>query len=144
MMLFAVPVSLSEANSFVDKYHRHHKPLKFHKYSIGVCDGKKLVGVCIVNRPVSINADDGMTLEIARVCTDGTKNACSFLMAKAAQAAKALGYRKIQTYTLWSETLKSRGSSQWAAATSWNTKKRKRIDKHPYEDKACWVRDLRQ
>ena len=69
------------------------------------------MGVCIVNRPVNRRMDDGLTLEVARLCTDGTPNACSFLLSRAARAAAALGYERIQTYTLAEETMKSRGAS---------------------------------
>jgi len=38
-------------------------------------------------------------VEVTRVATDGTPNACSLLYAAAWQAAKALGYRTLLTYT---------------------------------------------
>ena len=147
----AVPVSLSEANVFIDKHHRHHKPLKFHKYSLGVEENGKLVGVCTVNRPVNCKMDDGTRLEVARLCTDGTYNACSFLLARAANVAKNLGYKWMQTYTLEEEALKSHGASlraagwyysHWSIGGTWNNKSRKRIDKHPIGSKVCWVKEL--
>ena len=52
-MLDIVPVSLKEANAFVERYHRHHKPVVGHKFSIGATDGETIVGVAIVGRPVS-------------------------------------------------------------------------------------------
>ena len=73
-MLDIVPVSLAEANAFVERYHRHHRPVVGHKFSIGATDGEKIVGVAIVGRPVSRYLDDGMTLEVTRCCTDGTRN----------------------------------------------------------------------
>jgi hypothetical protein len=115
MTFTVIPVSLAQANAFVDQHHRHHTSLRFHKYSIGAAKHQKLVGVCIVNRPVNLSMDDGITLEVARLCTDGTPNACSFLLSRAARAAKALGYRRIQTYTLAEEVMKSRGASLWGA-----------------------------
>jgi len=66
-------ISFKEACAFVEKYHRHHLPPKFHKFSIAVNDGQKVVGVIMVNRPVNITLDDGWTLEVSRCCTDGTK-----------------------------------------------------------------------
>ena len=54
--------------------------------------------------PVSRYLDDGHTLEVNRLCTDGTKNACSFLYAAAWRAARAMGYRKIVTYILDTES----------------------------------------
>ncbi len=151
MTLTVVPVSLAQANTFIDRYHRHHGPLRFHKYSIGATKQQKLVGVCIVSRPVNLSMDNGITLEVARLCTDGTPNACSFLLSRAARAAKALGYRRIQTYTLADEAVKSRGASLWAAGWlfshvskggTWNNVSRSRTDKHPIGDKFCWIKEL--
>lgn len=59
MSLDIVPVSLAEANKFVEEYHRHHKPVVGHKFSIGVANGTKIIGVCIVGRPISRYLDDG-------------------------------------------------------------------------------------
>jgi hypothetical protein len=151
MTLTVIPLSLAQANEFIAKHHRHHGPLRFHKYSIGVAKNGKLVGACVVHRPVNPTMDDGFTLEVSRLCTDGTKNACSFLLARAAQAAKALGYRRIQTYTLEEETLKTRGASMWASGwlfshvskgDTWNHRGRSRVDKHPTGDKFCWIKEL--
>jgi len=98
MTLSAVPVSLSQANLFVARHHRHHEPVRFHKYSIGVAKLDQLVGVCIVSRPDNLRMDDGLTLEVARLCTDVTPNGCTFLLSRAARAAAALGYERIQTF----------------------------------------------
>ena len=95
-----IPVSLAEANAFVAQHHRHHKPVTGHKFSIGCTADGQLVGVAIVGRPVSRYLDDGQTLEVNRLCTDGTKNACSMLYAAAWRAARAMGYRKMITYIL--------------------------------------------
>lgn len=102
-MLEICPISLKEANAFVEQYHRHHKPVTGHKFSIGCTDGEKIVGVAIVGRPVSRYLDDGWTLEVNRLCTDGTRNACSMLYAAAWRAARAMGYHKLITYILDSE-----------------------------------------
>ena len=102
-MLTLIPISLKEANAFVAEYHRHHKPTRGHKFSIGCEMDGRLVGVAIVGRPVSRYLDNGWTLEVNRLCTTGERNACSMLYATAARAAKAMGYRKIITYTLDSE-----------------------------------------
>lgn len=87
MSLDICPVSLKEANVFVEQHHRHHKPVVGHKFSIGCTDGKDIVGVAIVGRPVSRHLDDGWTLEVNRLCTDGTHNACSMLYAAMACGA---------------------------------------------------------
>ena len=71
-MLEIVPMTLREANAFVEQNHRHHGPAVGHKFSIGISDGEKIVGVAIVGRPVSRHLDDGWTLEVNRLCTDGS------------------------------------------------------------------------
>lgn len=102
-MLRLKPISLRDANEYVRKYHRHHKPVAGHKFSIGCEADGELVGVIIAGRPVSRYLDDGFTLEVTRLCTNGEKNACSFLYGAAARAAAAMGYKRIITYTLESE-----------------------------------------
>ena len=94
-MLEIVPMTLKEANAFVEQNHRHHGPVVGHKFSIGLSDGEKIVGVAIVGRPVARHLDDGWTLEVNRLCTDGTRNACSMLYAAAWRAARAMGYKRI-------------------------------------------------
>jgi len=93
-MLSLVPVSLKEANAFVAEYHRHHKPTRGHKFSIGCETEGRLVGVAICGRPVSRYLDDGLTLEVNRLCTTGERNVCSMLYAAAARAAQIWGPRK--------------------------------------------------
>lgn len=94
-MLRLRPISLRDANEYVRKYHRHHKPVAGHKFSIGCEADGELVGVIIAGRPVSRYLDDGFTLEVTRLCTNGAKNACSFLYGAAARAAAAMGYKRI-------------------------------------------------
>ena len=115
-MLKQVPVSLADANAFVATHHRHHKSVRGHKYSIGCIYEGELVGVAIVGRPVSRYLDDGMTLEVNRLCTDGTKNACSFLYGAAWRAARAIGYTKIIAYILASESGVSLKAAGWSCA----------------------------
>lgn len=124
-----IPVTLAEANDFVAAHHRHHKPVAGHKFSIGCESGGKLAGVAIVGRPVSRYLDDGQTLEVARLCTTGEKNMCSMLYGAAARAAKALGYRKIITYTLETENGSSIRAAGWhcagrAGGVCWTGKRR--------------------
>lgn len=137
------PISLREANEFVKKFHRHHKRARGHKFSLAVCKGDKIVGVAIVGRPVARHRDDGYTLEISRLCTDGTRNACSFLYGASRKAAFAMGYRKIGTYTLPEEGGVSLVASGWrligeTKGGSWNTPSRPRIDKAPLGKKWLW------
>jgi len=102
--LMLAPVSFRDACKFTGYNHRHNQPPIGHKFSIGVELDEKLVGVAIVGRPVSRHLDDGHTLEITRCTTDGTKNACSKLYGASVRAAFAMGYDRIITYTLTSES----------------------------------------
>lgn len=75
--------------------------------------GGGLHGVAICSNPVARNADDGLTLEVSRVCTDGARNACSMLYGACARIAKDMGFHKIQTYILVSEPGTSLKASGW-------------------------------
>ena len=99
----AVPLHLREANAFVARHHRHNAPTVGGKFALGAAVDGQLVGVAVAGRPVSRRLDDGKTLEVLRVCTDGTPNACSFLYARCARIARLMGYERIITYTLESE-----------------------------------------
>lgn len=139
-MLELVPISLKEANAFVEKYHRHHKPVVGHKFSVAASNGEKIVGVAIVGRPVARYLDDGWTLEVNRLCTDGTKNACSFLYSAAWRAARNMGYKKLITYILKSENGSSLKASGWkcigeAGGLRWTGKRRPEIDLYPAQMK---------
>ncbi len=146
MTLIALP--LDEANAFVAEHHRHHKPVIGHKFSIGAALGEKIVGVVIVGRPVSRMRDNGMTLEVTRLCTDGTKNACSFLYGAAARAAFALGFQRIGTYTLSEEGGASLRGAGWKligerGGGTWDRQDRPRVDKHPTQGKLLWEAPLK-
>lgn len=111
--LHHIRMGLDEANMFVIQHHRHHKPVQGHIFSIGATIGGKIVGVAIVGRPVSMHRDDGLTAEVTRLCTDGTRNACSFLYGAAARAAFALGFKRIGTYILATEPGTSLFGTGW-------------------------------
>lgn len=97
------PITLRAANAYVAQNHRHNQPTSGHKFSVSVWDGDRMCGVAIAGQPIARKLDDGLTIEIRRVCTDGTRNACSILYAACAKAARAMGYKRIVTYTLVSE-----------------------------------------
>lgn len=100
-----MPVTFGEACEFVKAWHRHHPiPRKGHKFSLGVAAGPVLVGVAMVGRPTARAFDDGLTLEVNRTATDGTRNANSMLYAAAWQVTKGLGYGRLVTYTELGET----------------------------------------
>ena len=139
-MLDIVPVSLKEANAFVVQHHRHHGPVVGHKFSIGCTDGDRIVGVAIVGRPVSRYMDDGLTLEVNRLATDGTRNACSMLYAAAWRAARAMGYKKLITYIMKTETGSSLKAAGWkcvgeAGGLRWTGKRRPEVDLYPAQMK---------
>ena len=148
-MLEIVPMTLKEANAFVEQNHRHHGPVVGHKFSIGLSDGEKIVGVAIVGRPVARHLDDGWTLEVNRLCTTGERNACSMLYAAAARAAKAMGYRKIITYTLDSEPGASLRAAGWTCAgpaggERWTGQRRPVADLYPAQMKLRYEKLLQE
>lgn len=143
MTLDLQPITYKEACRFIEKHHRHHLPPQGWKYGIAVNDGENVVGVVTVGRPVARNLDNGYTLEVTRCCTDGTYNVASMLYSAAWRAAKALGYKRMITYTLSEE----RGSSVKAAGWkllyqtnggSWSCKSRPRVDKALTTQKNLW------
>lgn len=148
MRFDVVPLPLDEANAFVAQHHRHHGRVVGHKFSLGVAtagsDSEVMIrGVAIVSRPVARRLDDGLTLEITRVATDGAKDACSALYGACRRAAFALGYKKLVTYTLVSESgtsLKAAGYRMVgeAGGGSWSRSSRPRVDKHPTQGKIRW------
>lgn len=144
--LRAVRVELKEANDFVAKFHRHHKPVAGHRFSIGAEHENRLVGCVIVGRPVARQSDQKNIAEVTRLVTDGTRNACSFLYAQAARAAKELGFLSIQTFILPSEAGASLKASGWlrlgtTKSGGWHTRKGRRYDQ-PEEPKIKWVKVL--
>jgi hypothetical protein len=146
MKLHHVRIDLAEANAFVAEHHRHHKPVVGHLFSIGASVGDKIVGVAIVGRPVSRFRDDGLTAEVTRLCTDGTRNACSFLYGACAKAAFALGFKRIGTYILASEPGTSLTATGWrmigeTPGRSWSVPSRPRVDKHPLQKKMLFEKD---
>ena len=127
-----VPVSFADACEFVAMWHRHNQPPNGHRFSLGVASGETLVGVCIVSHPVARHLMDGRTLEVIRTATDGTSNANSMLYAAAWRATKALGYRRLITYTQAEETGGSLRAAGWRiiaerpATKGWNRPSRPR------------------
>lgn len=138
-----IPLHLREANALVERLHRHHRPVPGAKFAVGAAAGDVVVGCAIVGRPVSRALDDGMTLEVLRVATDGTRNACSLLYGACWRAARALGYIRLGTYTLPEEGGASLRASGWrclgqAGGGSWSCASRPRVDMHPLQVKLRW------
>ena len=144
-MLELVPITQREAFAYVERLHRHHKPPRGSVFQLGAAKDGEIVGVAIVGRPVARRLQDGWTLEVNRCCTDGTRNACSFLYGAAWRVAKALGYRKLITYTLPEEGGASLRGAGWicigqAGGGSWSRKSRPTVDLHPLQEKLRWER----
>lgn len=113
--LHLVPVSFRESCQFVAEWHRHHRPPRGHKFSIGVADDAGILrGVAMVGRPVARHFDDGLTLEVNRTATDGCPNANSMLYGASWRAAKALGYSRLVTYTQSGESGVSLRAAGWS------------------------------
>lgn len=111
--------------------HRHHDKVQGHKFSEAAYLDGHLVGVACVGRPVSRKLDDGLTLEVTRLCTDGTRNACSVLYGRCARIAKEMGYQRIVTYTLAREGGVSLRAAGWtcdgeAGGGDWSRQSRPR------------------
>ncbi len=145
-MLTLVPINLDEAQEFIRKYHRHHKPSVGAKFSVAVADDDGQVrGVAMVGRPVSRMLNDGWTLEVTRVATDGAPNACSMLYGAAWRAARAMGYKRLVTYILDTEPGTSLRAAGYkcvgqAGGGRWSRDTRPRVDTHPTQGKLRFER----
>lgn len=138
---------LKVAKAFVSEHHRHHKPPLNHRYSLAAYKDAELVGVAIVGRPVARAYDPTEIVEVTRVCTDGTRNACSKLYGAAAREAKRRGFKKIITYTLETEPGTSLRAVGWEREAktkggTWYCPSRPRTDKHPTCKKWRWGKEL--
>lgn len=145
MALILHPLTLKEASKFIAKHHRHHRPPQGGLFAIGCAIEGNTVpsGVCVVGRPVARMLDDGWTAEVTRLCTNGDKNVCSMLYAAAWRAARAMGYKRLVTYTLPEEggaSLRAAGARLigQAGGGSWSCKSRPRVDCHPTQEKFRW------
>ena len=143
-----VPIKFAEACEFIRKHHRHHQPPVSWKFGMAIANNDKIVGVATIGRPVARGLDNGFTLEVTRCCSDGTtKNVCSMLYAAAWRAARALGYKRLVTYTLISESGVSLKASGYkllyeTKGGSWDCHSRPRIDKAPICQKKLWERQI--
>jgi hypothetical protein len=142
-VLRVVPCRQRQAKAFVEAYHRHHRAPQGGLFALAALEGDRLCGVIIVGRPVARALDDGLTAEVTRCCTDGTRNACSVLYGRARRAVAALGYRRLVTYTLPEEGGASLRASGWecvgvAGGGSWDAPSRRRSGEAPQQEKLRW------
>lgn len=136
--LTIVPITLRAARAYVDEHHRHHLAPRGGLFAAAVqvpdAEPGGYCGVVIVGRPVARHYQDGLTAEVTRCCTDGTPNACSLLYAAAWRAAKALGWRRLITYTQAVESGSSLRGAGWKVlaerppTTGWDRPSRPRQD----------------
>ena len=143
-MLHIVPIHIKDAKEFVGRTHRHNIPPVGGKFAISCYDDDRLCGVAICGRPVARYSNDGFTLEIYRNCTDGTRNACSKIYGACIQVARAMGYRKVVTYTLESENGASLRASNFkfdglSGGKEWTGIRKRNYYISPEEMKNRWV-----
>lgn len=142
--LAAREVAFRDASALVNMYHRHHGSPVGHLFSGGVWDGEVLCGAVIAGRPVARKLDDGDTVELTRVVSDGTRNACSKAMGWAIREARRRGFTRVITYTLESEpggSLRAVGFREVGASAggSWSRPSRERTQEcHPLAPKRRW------
>jgi len=138
-----VPITVTDAQAFIEQHHRHHLRPRGGLFAVGVAHGGNVVGAAIVGRPVARCLQDEWTAEVTRVATDGSPNACSMLYGACWRAARALGWRRLITYILDTEKGTSLRAAGWKLVgetngRSWNCRSRPRIDKHPLQNKLRW------
>lgn len=142
--LRVVPLTLREANAYIEREHRHHGPTRGCIVVAAVADEADTVrGVAVAGRPVARLLQDGYTAEVTRLCTDGAPNACSMLYRALWRAVRAVGYLRLVTYTLPSEggaSLRASGFTLLGAAGggSWHRPDRPRVDLAPLQEKLRW------
>ena len=147
--LTLTPITLRQAQTFVNEHHRHNIAPQGHKFSIGLEMAGILIGDCIVGRPIARRNDDGKTAEVLRVCVlEGNPNANSKLYGAAVRACKAMGYTKIITYTLLTESGASLRAAGFIAEkkteskpNGWDVPSRRRSKPERYPDgpKQRWI-----
>ena len=145
-----VPLTLKEANNFVELHHRHNKKCQGHRFSIGCIKDNEIIGVAICGRPLSRRLDSQFNLEVLRVCIidPAPKNASSYLYGRAWRIWQAMGGKKIITYTLASESGSSMKAVGWQKvsetkplstnALGWKTRDKRQDQKIYHQLKFRW------
>ena len=145
MKLIAAPITLADANRYVETFHRHNGRLPGAKFAIAAIDAESgnVHGVAIAGLPKARMLDDGATLEVNRVCTDGARNCCSFLYGCCKRAAQAMGFCLLITYTQADEPGASLKASGWhrdgaAGGGSWVRASRNNGAQYAGDTKVRW------
>jgi hypothetical protein len=130
--LVIVPAVWEDVQTFIAAHHRHHSSPVGMKFCLGLAQGDEIAGVASVGRPVARHFDDGWTLEVTRTCVVDAPNGNSMLYGACWRAAKALGYRRLVTYTQEGESGASLRAAGWrvvaerSARPGWDTPSRPR------------------
>jgi hypothetical protein len=117
--MIIVPMTLREANDFVEQFHRHSRRTSRDggRFAIGASSGEQLLGVAIVGQPVARLLNDGTTAEVLRVCVKPglgpRNNVCSFLYGRCWRIWQAMGGKRLVSYTLQSESGASLRGAGW-------------------------------
>lgn len=146
-------VPFSTAKAFVLEHHRHCPPPAGWRFGAGIFNGRALIGVVMVGRPVARAFDHTKVVEVNRLCVrcdidpQLVWNACSKLYGWAAREARKRGFERVITYVMEHEagtTLKAAGWSIEATTRgrSWSAPSRPRQDKMQRVDKVRWGRTL--
>jgi hypothetical protein len=137
------------ANKLIQDHHRHHAPPVGYRWAIGAKTSERLVGAAITGRPTARLSDQYQLVEVTRLVSDGSKNVCSFLYAASARIAREMGFDRIQTFILGSESGVSLRAAGWkfvrmSKGGDWNRPSRggRRTDQ-PQEPKQLWEKVLR-
>ena len=112
------PLTLKAAREWVAERHSHHTAPVGHLWSIGAYVDDALVGCVVVSRPVAPALQEQGCLEVTRLCTDGYPNAASRLLGAAWGAAKAMGCRRLVSYTRDDEGGTSYRAAGWLAVAT--------------------------
>lgn len=149
-----VPLTFPQANECVRMWHRHHAPLPggFAWFCLGAVVDGEIVAAAISGRPTNRNNHDGQTVEVIRLASDGTPNACSALYGACLRVAREMGASQIITYTLDSESGSSLRAAGWNrdkdGITSWwthNGSRKGAVDRpHMSEPKVRWSVQIRE
>jgi hypothetical protein len=131
-----VPITQKDAARFVAAWHRHLNPPAGSVFQVGASDHDGVLrGVAMAGRPVSRWYDNGTTLEVNRVATDGTPHVPSMLYGACWRAARALGWCRLITYTQAGEPGTSLRAAGWRivgerpAHGGWDRPSRPRTDR---------------
>ena len=148
------PITLKDANAFVKANHRHHDSVTGCKFAIGLYkkieEKDALIGTAICGRPVSRMLDDGYTLEINRLCVTEQGNSCSMLYGACCRIAKEMGYKKVITYILESESGTSLKASNFiledafCGGKNWSGKRKRKNNKVLEEMKQRWIKIIKE